>query len=90
MILPKSKDVEEPKFYVFSSELTSKEKLENIFEWDEVKSFVSVDYNSAFKKWIVNHKINNDATFIRTFPSKETALLDAVLYLTSHDIVKLK
>lgn len=90
MILPKSKDVEEPKFYIFSSDLTNRDKLENIFEWDEVKSFVSVNYDSAFKKWIVDHKINKDVAFIRSFPSKETALLDAVLYLISHDIVKFK
>lgn len=90
MILPKSKDYEGPEFYIFSSDLMSKEKLVDVLDWNEVKSYVSVEYNSAFKNWIVNHKINKDATFIRTFPSKEPALLDAVLYLKSHGIVKFK
>ena len=90
MILPKSKDVEEPEYYIFSADLLSKEKLENIFDWSEVEPYVSVNYDTAFKKWIVYHKISKDATFIRTFPSKEPALLDAVLYLKSHGIVKFK
>lgn len=90
MILPKSRDMEEPKYYIYSSDLLSKEKLENIFDWDEVGQYVSVDYNSAFKTWIVDHKIAKESTFIRSFPSKEPALLDAVLYLKSHGIVKFK
>lgn len=90
MILPKSKDVEEPQYYISSSDLLGSEKLENILDWDEVKSYVSVNYNTAFKNWIVDHKINKNAVFIRTFPSKEPALLDAVLYLKSHGIVKFK
>lgn len=90
MILPKSRDMEEPKYYIYSSDLLSKEKLENIFDWDEVGQYVSVNYNSAFKTWIVDHKITKGNPFIRSFPSKEPALLDAVLYLKSHGIVKFK
>ena len=61
--------------------------------WDRsgLKKWLNDEYyNTAFKNWIVEHKIKKDATFIRTFPSKEPALLDAVLYLKSHGIVKFK